>query len=63
MVSSKGPLPIKTFTTIDEPFIGSTINLRSNLIIDWRVKGKVTSVKNQGFSCDSCYAFVANADL
>lgn len=31
--------------------------------IDWNAKGHVTAVKDQGYYCNSCWAFSANAAL
>jgi C1A family cysteine protease len=63
MVSSKNSLSVKEFDPDDTPSIGSTMNLNFNFVVDWRAQGKITAIKNQGFSCDSCYAFVTTADI
>jgi C1A family cysteine protease len=45
------------------PTIGAIVSQRKKRSIDWRSKGKVSGVKNQGRVCNSCYAFVAVADI
>ena len=48
---------------ISLPLLGSIYKLSSGRTIDWRAKGKVSQVKNQGTICNACYAFVAIADI
>lgn len=43
--------------------LGAINIIKTNRNIDWRTSGKVSGVKNQGSACNSCYAFVATADI
>ena len=43
--------------------IGAIVSLGPKSSIDWRKSGKVSRVKNQGKTCNACYAFVAVADI
>ena len=45
------------------PMIGAITQESSKKSVDWRKRGMVSKVKNQGKSCDACYAFVAVADI
>lgn len=45
------------------PMIGAIYKLSAQTSIDWRNSGKVSRVRNQGSGCNSCYAFLAVADI
>ena len=47
----------------DMPHLGAIIRLPTKRSNDWRKSGVVSKVKNQGKTCNSCYAFVAVADI
>ena len=47
----------------EKPMIGAIVSLAPKSSIDWRKSGKVSRVKNQGKTCNACYAFVAVADI
>lgn len=45
------------------PHLGAILSTSTVINVDWRSKGKVSTVSNQGRTCNSCYAFAAIADI